>query len=144
MPFKHHATEDGASSAGPDGVETILIVDDEPMVLQLCCSILTREGYVVLRAGSAKEALDICRGSDRKLHLLLSDIVMPKLRGTELAALVSKMRPEIRVLLMSGFDGGEIPEYESLSLSSQLIPKPFTPSELVQAVRSALEKSTGL
>ena len=143
MPIENHgtSTRDSASLAG---AESILIVDDEPLVLHLCCSILAAKGYKVVGAGSAEEALRICEGDRRKLDLLLSDIVMPKVMGTELAGLVTKTRPEIRVLFMSGYDGAQVPEYKSLSRSAPLIVKPFTPQDLLQAVRAALDKPAGL
>ena len=137
------STREDAEFDAPQGLETILIVDDEPLVLRVCCSILARQGYEVLGANSAEEALRFCEGRERNPHLLLSDIILPKLRGTDLAERVSKIYPEIRVLFMSGFDGREIPEYEALRRSSKLIPKPFTPQELLLAVRAALDKPTG-
>lgn len=146
MPVKDRQSPelDELAPEAPGGSETVLIVDDEPLVLRLCCSILARQGYEVLGANSAEEALRFCEGGERKLHLLLSDIIMPKVRGTDLADRVSKIQPRIRVLFMSGFDGREIPEYDSLRRSSKLIPKPFTPRELLLAVRSALDNPSGL
>lgn len=128
----------------PNGWETVLIVDDEPLVLRLCSSILSRQGYDVVGAGGADEALKICEDGTRPLHLLLSDIIMPKLRGTDLAERIMRMYPDIRVLYMSGFDGRAIPEYDTLRRSSKLISKPFTPRELLLAVRAALDKPPGL
>jgi DNA-binding response OmpR family regulator len=128
----------------PAGSEIILIVDDEPLVLRLCCSILARQGYEVLGANNGEEAIRFCEDGERKPHLLLSDIIMPKLRGTDLAERIASIYPEIRVLYMSGFDGREIPEYEALRRSSKLIPKPFTPRELLLAVRATLDKPPGL
>jgi len=128
----------------PSGTEMVLIVDDEPLVLRLCCTILSRQGYDVLGASSADEAIRYCEEDQKEPHLLLSDIIMPKLRGTALAERITRLRPNIRVLYMSGFDGREIPEYESLLRSAKLISKPFTPRDLLVAVRAALDKPTGL
>jgi DNA-binding response OmpR family regulator len=139
----HDAPEEAAFDA-PNGSETVLIVDDEPLVLRLCCSILARQGYDVQGAGSGEEALKFCEDPDREFHLLLSDIIMPKLKGTDLAERVSRIHPRIRVLYMSGFDGREIPEYDTLRRSARLIPKPFTPRELLLAVRAALDKPPGM
>src|SRR3954463_7862144 len=94
----------------PSGTEMVLIVDDEPLVLRLCCTILSRQGYDVLGANSADEAIRYCEEDRKEPHLLLSDIIMPKLRGTALAERIIRLRPSIRVLYMSGFDGREIPE----------------------------------
>ena len=138
------STPDELPFDAPLGSETILIVDDEPLVLRLCCSILARQGYHVLGAASAQEALQFCENGVLKLHLLLSDIIMPKVRGVDLAARVSTIYPEIRILFMSGFDGREISEYETLRSGTKLIPKPFTPRELLLAVRAALDNPTGM
>jgi two-component system cell cycle sensor histidine kinase/response regulator CckA len=123
----------------PNGSETVLVVDDEPVVLRLCCSILSRQGYQVFSAPNGEDALKLCEDREKELNLLLSDIIMPKLRGTDLAQRVLKIYPGIRVLYMSGFDGREIPEYDSLRRSARLIPKPFTPRDLLVAVRAALD-----
>ena len=138
------SSQDSPAFDAPGGSETVLIVDDEPLVLRLSCSILARQGYEVLGANSAEEALRFCEDRGRELHLLLSDIIMPKLRGTKLAERVSEIYPAIRVLYMSGFDGREIPEYEILCRSAKLISKPFTPKELLLAVRAALDKQPGM
>ena len=128
----------------PSGSESVLVVDDEPLVLRLCCTILSRQGYEVLGANSPDEALRVSEERADRLHLLLSDIIMPKIRGTDLAERVARICPGIRVLYMSGFDGREIPEYEILRRSAKLIPKPFTPRDLLLAVRAALDKPAGL
>jgi two-component system cell cycle sensor histidine kinase/response regulator CckA len=134
------ATREEPAFDAPHGSETVLIVDDEPIVLRLCCSILMRQGYDVVGAGSGEEALRFCEAPERKFHLLLSDIIMPRLRGTDLAQRISGIFPDIRVLYMSGFDGREIPEYEILCRDAKLLPKPFTPRDLLLAVRAALDK----
>ncbi len=138
------STPDELPFDAPLGAETVLIVDDEPLVLRLCCSILARQGYHVLGAASAQEALQFCEKGAPKLHLLLSDVIMPKIRGVDLAERVSVIYPEIRILFMSGFDNRQIPEYEALRSQARLIAKPFTARELLLAVRSALDKPPGM
>jgi two-component system cell cycle sensor histidine kinase/response regulator CckA len=128
----------------PLGSELVLVVDDEPLVLRLCCSILERQGYQVFSAGSAQEALRYCQNGGPQPNLLLSDVIMPKIKGTDLAERVWKIYPEMRVLYMSGFDGREIPEYDILRSGAKLIPKPFTPRELLVAVRAALDNPGGM
>jgi two-component system, cell cycle sensor histidine kinase and response regulator CckA len=128
----------------PGGTETVLIVDDEPLVLRLCGSILSRQGYSVLSAGGADEALRQIEDQGSNLNLLLSDIVMPRMRGTDLADRILSRYPGVRVLYMSGFDGRDIPEYERLKRSARLIRKPFTPRDLLVAVRAALDKPAAL
>ena len=143
MPIDGHVqpVSEEAAPAGPTGSETVLIVDDEPLVLRLCCSILQGQGYNVLSASSGEDALNLGSAAVQNLRLLLSDIIMPKMLGTELAARFRKINPGIRVLFMSGFDAAEIPEYNGLRDSLELIPKPFTPIELLAAVRAALDKA---
>jgi two-component system cell cycle sensor histidine kinase/response regulator CckA len=138
------AARDESTFDAPSGSETVLIVDDEPLVLRLCCTILSRQGYQTLGAGNSDEALRIAGERSSNLNLLLSDIIMPKLRGTALAERIAGICPGIRVLYMSGFDGRAIPEYEILRRNSKLITKPFTPRDLLLAVRSALDKPGGL
>src|SRR5260370_16949315 len=108
------STPDDLVFDAPLGTETVLIVDDEPLVLRLCCSILARQGYHVLGAGSAQEALEFCENEARELHLLLSDIIMPKLRGVDFPPPVSFIYPEIPILFISLFHNTQIPEYEAL------------------------------
>jgi DNA-binding NtrC family response regulator len=141
---EERATTEGITFDAPAGSETILVVDDEPLVLRLCCSILERQGYQVLSAGSAQEALRFCVAGGPKPQLLLSDVIMPKVKGTDLAERVWKIYPDMRVLYMSGFDGREIPEYDILRSRAKLIPKPFTPQELLIAVRLALDNPGGM
>ena len=137
-------SKEAAAFDAPAGSETVLVVDDEPLVLRLCCTILSRQGYEVLGASGADEALKLSEQRGTGLNLLLSDIIMPKLRGTDLAERIGRMIPGIRVLYMSGFDGREIPEYDMLRSTAKLIPKPFTPRDLLLAVRAALDKPSGL
>ena len=136
---QNSSTPDDIGFDGPNGSERILIVDDEPVVLRLCCSILSRQGYEVSSAPSGEDAIKLCGATKKDFNLLLSDIIMPKLKGTDLAERIVKMYPGIRVLYMSGFDGREIPEYDSLRRRAKLIPKPFTPKDLLVAVREALD-----
>lgn len=83
--------------------ETILLVDDHPSIRKLLGSILKSEGYAVLEAEDGRQALELCRRYENQIHLLLTDIVMPKMNGPLLAEQVIMLRPDIQVLYMSGY-----------------------------------------
>jgi two-component system, cell cycle sensor histidine kinase and response regulator CckA len=121
------------------GTETILLVDDEPMVRHFLSFVLTRYGYSVLEAENGEDALDLAGSHGAPVHLLLTDVVMPKLNGCELAGLLRRWYPGIGLLLMSGFADGE---FAALNLGDDMaffIRKPFGMRELAAAVRSALD-----
>ncbi len=110
--------------------KTILLVDDSPSILHLAGELLRRAGYRVIPAADSAGAL-LAVEIEESIDLLLSDIVMPGLAGTELAAAVQRIRPALPVLLMSGDGGGRIAGY-------QVLPKPFTSLELLKAVDEEL------
>ena len=125
-------------SAIPGGTETILVVEDEAGVRELACQFLRVKGYTVLEAEGGLEALAVSRSHPGVIHLLLSDLVMPRMSGGELAEELKAVRPQIRVAFMSGYSefsrgdlGKEFPE-------APVLQKPFSPSSLVKIVREAL------
>ena len=83
--------------------ETILLVDDHPSIRKLMGSILKSEGYVVLEAEDGRQALELCRHYASRIHLLLTDIVMPQMNGHMLAEQIVLLRPDIQILYMSGY-----------------------------------------
>ena len=129
-------------SAVPRGTETILVVEDEAGVRELACQFLRDKGYTVLEAQDGVEALDLARQHPGTIHLLLSDMVMPKMNGSELAARLKAMRPEARVAFMSGYSefskgdsGQNFPE-------APMLQKPFSPVSLVEIVCAALNQGS--
>ncbi|NUO54543.1 MAG: response regulator [Polyangiaceae bacterium] len=120
------------------GHETVLVVEDEPQVRELLVDILDRAGYNVVEAANGGEALLIAEEERGPIHLLLSDLVMPRLNGDKLADRLRAMRPEMKVLFMSGYVDGRLPWRERISEGGRILPKPVTPAALVARVREAL------
>lgn len=121
--------------AAAGGSERILVVDDEMSVAVIVARVLEAAGYVVEGTRSAKEALARFEAAEHSFDLLLSDVVMPNMSGIELAGRIREVRPDIRVLLMSGYAPGQ--DLERLDV--ELLKKPFSPSELLGRVRSVLD-----
>ena len=121
------------------GSETILLVEDEEQVRNLVRDTLRREGYKVLDAPSAAEARRIAGAHKGAIHLLLSDVVMPKEGGRELAASLASRRPAMKVLFMSGYADPVGVNSGLLARESGFIQKPFTPAALSCKVREILE-----
>jgi len=119
------------------GSETVLLAEDETGVRELVSGQLRRLGYEVLVASSGAEALNAARVHSGPIDLLLSDIVMPKMGGRELALELRKLRPGLRVMFISGYAGP--PAQEALQLTgARILWKPFTLTELAATVRAAL------
>ena len=119
--------------------ETLLLVEDEETVRDLAQEILTMTGYTVLAATEATDALRIAEHHRGPIHLLLTDMVMPRMNGRELAGRVSAMRPETKVLYMSGYAPEAILGRGLTNLIGPLLPKPFTPDDLLNKVREILD-----
>lgn len=114
---------------------TILVVDDEPSVLALVRHMLWKEGFRVLEASGGDEALRIAREQPTRIHLLLTDVLMPDMNGCELAEQMVKERPDLAVLFMSGFTDRAILESTGRSLKgAPLLRKPFTKFTLVSKI----------
>jgi two-component system cell cycle sensor histidine kinase/response regulator CckA len=128
----------GAAQPERSGPATILVVDDESVLRQVAHRTLTARGYIVLLAGSGEEALAIATAYDGRIDLLFSDVVMPGLRGPGLAAALLRSRPDIRVLLTSGYAEDVIGRKGIESTAGEFLPKPYTPSMLAAAVEQLL------
>jgi two-component system cell cycle sensor histidine kinase/response regulator CckA len=131
---------DGLDGAGK-GSETILIVEDEPGVRILAQRSLEQHGYRVLSAASAEEALELVgRGRDR-IDLLLTDAVLPKMSGPELARILqAQLPPGLRVLFVSGYTDEAIVRLGLLSATEAFLQKPFGPTVLVRKIRQVLDR----
>ena len=127
----------GAVGGGPDiGSETILLVEDEDEVRKVLHQVLIGKGYRVFQAGSGEEALAISRLHRGAVHLLLTDVTMPRMKGTELANRLLAERPQTRVIFMSGYNEERLSGGESTWTCLQ---KPFSPQTLTQTVRAILD-----
>jgi PAS domain S-box-containing protein len=125
----------------PRGTETVLLVEDEAAVRALTARILRRQGYMVLEAANGIEALDVVRHhTSAPIDLLLTDMVMPKLGGHELAEQLRRTIPSIRVLFMSGYTDNALIQNGLLDPGVTFIQKPFTPSALARSVRALLDR----
>ena len=122
---------------GPEQGETVLIVDDEPAMLTATARMLREHGYRTLEASSGEQALSLASGHD--VQLLLTDGVVRRMSGAELAARVHKLRPAVRVMYMSG-DGATVPDPQrDAGPPPALLRKPFTAQTLLDLVRAALD-----
>jgi PAS domain S-box-containing protein len=119
--------------------ETLLIVEDEALVLEVATRILTQHGYRVLAVRSVAEALESIDRYQGQIHLLLTDVVMPGATGKDVAESVSRVRPEIRVLYMSGYPESVIASQGVIDQGIQLLSKPFKALDLLDHVRAVLD-----
>ena len=143
---KTPAPAPAASPAPPApgrGSETILLVEDEGDLRALAREILETQGYTVLAAGDPEEALRLIAGFGGRIHLLLTDVVMPKMSGRELASRLAPARPDMKVLYMSGYTDDAIIHHGVLDPGFAFLSKPFTPGALASKVREVLERSQG-
>ena len=138
MPSVAVAAEPVAAAAGPPHPMTVLVVEDEPALLRLSARTLERSGYTVLTAAGPPEALALLAGHTDPIDLMLSDVVMPTMSGPELAEQVRQLRPEIRVLFMSGYPADVVTARGALPEASDYLQKPFTSRELLERVERAL------
>jgi two-component system cell cycle sensor histidine kinase/response regulator CckA len=115
--------------------ETILVVDDSPLVLKLVVAILKEAGFVVLQASSGNDAISLAADYSGRIDLLLSDVKMPEMSGPDLGKSIKQSRPDIHVMLMSGFVGGDL---LVLNYGWAFIDKPFVAKKLVEMVNAVL------
>jgi CheY-like chemotaxis protein len=145
LPQVFGGAEEPARKAPPrvppaGGSETILLVENDDSVRALALKILDIRGYTVLPARRGSEALEIARRHPSPIHLLLSDLIMPGMGGSELAAQLALVRPEARFLFMSGYTNDAIARRGILEQGLSVLHKPFTVAALALAVREVLDR----
>jgi DNA-binding NtrC family response regulator len=119
----------------------VLVVDDDPIILESCARVLEAEGFAVTLRASAAEGLEALEGKD--YDLLIADVKMPEVDGLQLLALARKRHPRVPVLLISGYPTSETVAATMEGGAEGFLPKPFTPDELVSSVRRAARPSSG-
>jgi len=124
------------------GAETVLLVEDEALVRQLTHEILRRNGYRVLEAADGVEALAVVRDHAGHIDLMLTDVVMPRMSGHELVELARPVRPDMRILYVSGYSEEAIARQGQLTKGIELLSKPFTPGVLTAKIRELLDRTT--
>ena len=138
---------EAAASAGkasrtgsmPAGTETVMVVEDDATVNALAVRVLSRLGYKVLHFLSPCEALIVGRDDPGEIHLLLTDVIMPEINGKILAEEIKAVRPQMKVLFMSGYTDNVIGQHGINEKSIHFLPKPFSPQVLALKVRETLD-----
>jgi CheY-like chemotaxis protein len=125
------------------GTETVLLAEDEAPVRAVARQTLERYGYRVLEAPSAEAALDVADRYSGPIHLLLTDVIMPGLSGRDLAVRLAVVRPDVRVIYMSGYTDDAITRHGVLEPGFVFVQKPFTPDALARTVREVLDRDAG-
>jgi two-component system cell cycle sensor histidine kinase/response regulator CckA len=133
------ATTDMAAAVPQPGHETVLLVEDESAVLRLSKIVLERFGYKVLTAGTPSEAIELFQTHDGRVHLLVTDVVMPEMNGRELAARLREARPELKALFVSGYSASALAPRGVLDEGVHFLQKPFSLEDLAASVRQALD-----
>jgi DNA-binding NtrC family response regulator len=125
------------------GSHTVLVVDDEPDVLRLVDAILTGQGYEVIVARGAEQAIRTFERLERKPDLVLADVVMPGMSGPMMVERLQEIDPQVTVLFMSGYDDRQVVRKYVVDKGFALIAKPFTLQELRSSVQQVFERDPG-
>jgi PAS domain S-box-containing protein len=128
-----------AEVAVKPGTETVLLVEDEPVVRQLVAEILESNGYTVLQAADGASAIEVLRRHVGGIGLLLTDVVMPGMSGRDVARAVTAMRPGTPILYMSGYTDSAIDQHGVLEAGLAFLQKPFSAQELTSGIRTLLD-----
>jgi two-component system, cell cycle sensor histidine kinase and response regulator CckA len=124
----------------PRGRETVLLVEDEDAVRRIAAEFLRKQGYTVLEAHQGGDALLICRRTESVIHLMVTDVVMPGMSGRELVENLAPLKPEMRILYMSGYTDNAIVHHGVLEPGVNFLQKPFTLNDLARKVRDVLDE----
>ncbi|MFN2456228.1 MAG: PAS domain S-box protein [Pyrinomonadaceae bacterium] len=125
------------------GSETVLLVEDEDMVRNLASEILKQNGFTVLEASGGEEAIQLCQNHKAAIDLLITDVVMPKMSGKDVAYKLQMVHPETKVLFMSGYTDEAIVHHGIVDSHIAFIQKPFSETTLTQKIREVLDAVNG-
>jgi PAS domain S-box-containing protein len=134
--LKQFKADEIVADSGDEG--TVLLVEDEPAILQMTVMMLETTGYTVLSAPGSEGALTLAEKYDGDINLLITDVIMPDMNGRELAEKLKRMYPEIKILFMSGYTANVIAHHGVLDEGVNFIQKPFTRNELREKMREIL------
>ena len=134
------ALKGGSAESSAIGNETVLLVEDEPAILNMAKLIITKLGYHVLAANSPGEAMHIARSHVGEIHLLMTDVVMPEMNGKDLARNMLSLYPDIKRLFMSGYTADVIAQHGVLEDGVHFIQKPFNMNVLADKLREVLDR----
>jgi two-component system cell cycle sensor histidine kinase/response regulator CckA len=132
-------SEEMSAQTAMGGHENILLVKDDPMILDMTTAMLELQGYRVLAAGTPGEAQRLAREHTGEIQLLLTDVVMPQMNGRDLAKYLQAIHPNLKCLFMSGYTANVIAHHGVLDEGVHFIPKPFSLANLAVKVRQALD-----
>ncbi len=148
LPRQHLPAEETSATAhsqipAPSGNETILLVEDEPDILEMVRTMLEQKGYSVLSAATPATAIEMARAQTDKIHLLITDVIMPVMNGRDLAEQMTDLFPEIELLFMSGYTANVIAHQGMLDDGVAFLQKPFSIMDLARKVREVLDEAPG-
>jgi CheY-like chemotaxis protein len=129
------------SPALQQGTEMLLVVDDDHTICNLIADTLRPQGYTVLTATSGREALELLRSHRGEVDLLLTDVIMPEMNGRALSSAAKLIKPNIKIIYMSGYTGNIIARHGLLENGVNLINKPLVPDKLLYKIREVLDIS---
>lgn len=134
------AAPDAEKTSLPQGKECILLVEDEPALLELTGRILEKLGYEVMAASTPKEAIALAEQHGKKIHMLLTDVIMPQMNGQELSLSIENFCPGIHCLFMSGYTANVIAHHGVLKPGINFIQKPFSMKDLAGKIRETMAR----
>jgi len=140
-PVEQQPRNQGERAAGVIRGETLLLIEDEPLVRELAHEILTGQGYRVLEANSGAEAIRICESHPDPIQLVVTDVIMPGMNGREVFERMAQLRPDLRVLYMSGYTESAIVHRGVLEPGTAFVQKPFTIPGFLERIREILDTS---
>lgn len=124
----------------PKGEETLLLVEDEEALRNLTAKVLRDQGYTVLEAANGDEAIKLARTFSQRIHLLVTDLVMPQMGGKELVEPFKLLHPDCKVLFISGYTDGVLTDQGLLGHGALFLQKPFSPLEFLRKIREVLSQ----